>query len=262
MPEPRARPLVGIPASVNFLSEHKIPQHMAGEKYLRAVVDGAGATPLVIPALGSDHDIDGIAEGLDGLLLPGGRANVEPHHYGGAPFPEDEIRDPGRDATVLPLIRACIERGVPVFGICRGLQEINVALGGSLHYRVHLVPGKADHRMPRDGDLEHKFALRHSVAIAADGYFATLVEDDEVMVNTAHGQGIDRLASGLAVEALAPDGIIEGIRLEGARALTVAVQWHAEWRFDEHALSQALFAAFGRAAGQRAAERARGRTIA
>ncbi len=229
--------------------------HGVGDRYTQAVREGAECEPLLVPALGGAIDHEGLADLLDGLFLTGGRANVEPHHYEGPPFPEDEHRDPARDGTVLPLIRACIARGAPVFGVCRGLQEINVALGGSLHYRVHLVEGKLDHRMPREGDIDTRFGLAHAVALTPGGVFCRLIGDDAIRVNSAHGQGIDRLAPGLAVEAVAPDGLIEGIRLDREGVFAVGVQWHAEHRWREHRLSNALFEEFGRAARRRAAAR-------
>ncbi|MGE0745102.1 MAG: gamma-glutamyl-gamma-aminobutyrate hydrolase family protein [Rhodospirillales bacterium] len=257
MANDKSRPLIGVSTSLGHHPERTIPHHSAGEKYLQAVACGAGGTPLLIPGLPDCIDVDHMASLLDGLFLTGGRANVEPHHYAGPAFPEDEIIDPGRDNVVLPLIRSCVRQGVPVFGVCRGLQEINVALGGSLHYRVHLVPGKLDHRMPQEGDIEYKFGLRHAVTLAPDGMLADMLGAADCRVNSAHGQGIDRLGDGLVVEALAPDGLVEAIRLEDAKAFTVGVQWHAEWRFDEHPLSKALFEEFGRAAGARRAARAR-----
>ena len=249
------RPLVGIPTGLIQLPGHSIPTHGIGERYIRAVREGSGADPLLVPALADDFDFDVMASRLDGLFLTGGRANIEPHHYGGPPFPEDEYRDPPRDNTVLPLIRACVRRGVPVFGVCRGLQEMNVALGGSLHYRVHLVEGKLDHRMPKEGSIDERFGKLHEIAFSPGGLFERLIGDTAIEVNTAHAQGIDRLADGLEVEATAPDGLIEGIRLCGTDAFAVGVQWHAEHRYREHALSNALFRAFGDAARAYAAAR-------
>lgn len=248
------RPLVGIPGNIIKLPEHSIPQHGTGERYISAVCDGAGCQVVVVPALADGHDFDQMVDRLDGLFLTGGRANVEPHHYGGPPFPDDEPIDPARDATVLGLIRACVVHDVPVFGVCRGHQEINVALGGSLHYRVHLVPGKLDHRMPKEGDIDHKFALRHTAELTEGGLLESLVGPGAPMVNTAHGQGIDRLAPDLEVEAIAPDGIIEAVRHKTA-SFVVGVQWHAEHRWQEHELALALFKAFGDAARARAASR-------
>ncbi len=249
------RPLIGILVNTHQLPEYKIHIHGSGENYIRAVADGAGAVPFLVPALGAETDEPALIGHLDGLLLTGGRANVEPHHFGGQPFPDDEIRDPARDNTVLPLIRACIEAGVPIFGSCRGIQEINVALGGSLHYRVHQLPGMMDHRMSRDSSetMEHRFRLRHALALTPGGYLENLVGTSEVMVNSLHGQGLDRLGEGVVIEGVSPDGLVEAMRVEGAKTFTVGVQWHAEWRFDEHPLSKALLAAFGDAARARAA---------
>lgn len=247
------KPLIGIVASLIHLPGHSVPQHASGERYIDAILRCADAMPFIIPSLGDAHDFKELVDRLDGLFLTGGRANVEPHHYGGPAFPEDEIRDPARDATVMPLVRACLDGGVPLFGVCRGIQEMNVALGGSLHYRLHLLEGKMDHRMPRDSnlDLDERFGLRHSIALTRGGYFRELIDEDELMVNSAHGQGLDRLAYGVDVEAVAPDGVIEGIRVSGAKRFAVGVQWHAEWRHDEHALSSALFRELGEAARDR-----------
>ena len=177
-------PLVGVAATYSTDNPNRFPLHTASDKYLRTVIEGAGAIPVAIPALGDILDVAKMADSLDGLLLPGGRANIEPHHYGGPAFPEDEFIDPGRDATVLPLIRACVDKGVPVFGICRGIQELNVALGGSLHYRIHMLPGKEDHRMRRDVDtMDERFALRHLIHLTPDGMFEKLAGEPEVMVN-------------------------------------------------------------------------------
>ena len=182
--------------------------------------------PFIIPAMGEKLDIQATVDSIDGLLLTGGRANVEPHHYGGPPFPDDEPIDPARDGVVLPLVRACIEQEVPIFGICRGIQEMNVALGGSLHYRVHLLPGKDDHRMPRHPDvtMEEVFKLRHNIALTDGGLFAELTGKSKLMVNSLHGQGIDRLADDFVLEAITEDGVIEGIRLANDPTFTVGVQ--------------------------------------
>jgi putative glutamine amidotransferase len=258
MPDDAPMPIVGVPVTLSTDNPRRMPQHSTGDRYLRALAQGAGAMPMLVPALGDAIDFRSLAKRIDGLLLTGGRANVEPHHYNGPPFPEDEIVDPARDATVLPLIRACVDRGVPVFGICRGIQEINVALGGTLHYRIHLLPGKMDHRMRRDVDSsEERMALRHMVSLAPGGLLAGLLGEPETMVNSLHGQGVDRPAPGMEIEALSPDGVIEAMRLKDAGAFTVGVQWHAEAHYDSHRLSGRLFAAFGEAVREHA--RARGR---
>ena len=244
------RPLVCVPASLFELSPGRYSAHVTGESCVDSLERHADCIPIILPALGGRLELEQFVTRIDGLLLTGGRANVEPHHYGGAPFPDDEVIDPGRDATVLPLIRACVKSCVPVFGVCRGIQEMNVALGGTLHYRVHLVPGKDDHRMPQQEDLtmEEVFKLRHPVSLTAGGLFCELVDGSEVMVNSLHGQGIERLADSLEIEAVTPDGLVEGVRLKDDRTFTVGVQWHAEWKPEEHVLSRALFGEFGRAA--------------
>jgi putative glutamine amidotransferase len=238
-------------------------QHSASGKYVDAVSGICGCTPMLVAAAPETIDFDDMAGMLDGLVLTGGRANVEPHHYGGPPFPDDEIIDPARDGVVLPLIRACVEQGVPVFGVCRGIQEINVALGGSLHYRVHLLPGKMDHRMLQDVTHEERLAPRHGITLLEGGLLSKLLGGEtECVVNTLHGQAIDRLAPGLVVEATAHDGVIEAVRLENGKSFCVGVQWHAEWQPEEHALYGALFRAFADAARARLAKRAAPRRIA
>ena len=234
--------------------------HYIGLNYPEAAAMFAGAMPVLLPSRPHDLDVKETCAQIDGLLLTGGRANIEPHHYEGPPFPDDEPIDPDRDKMVLPLIRGCIDAGVPVFGTCRGLQEMNVALGGSLHYRIHLLPGKMDHRMPRGDDVttEDVMGLKHIVKLTSGGLFHSLVGKDEVMVNSLHGQGVDRLADGLDVEAVSPDGVIEGINLVGAKSFAAGVQWHAEWKPGEHELSKKLFEAFGDAARERAAKRRNG----
>ena len=191
---------------------------------------------------------------LDGIMLTGGRANIEPHHFGGPPFPEDELTDPARDNTVLSIIPACIKAGKPLLGICRGIQEINVALGGTLHYRVHLLEGKIDHRMPQ-GDhtlTDEIFQLRHNVNFPDGGYLRELIGRESYLVNSLHGQGIDKLGEGLSVEGISDDGVIEAIRVDGHPNFAVGVQWHAEYipNREQHELSWKLFKEFGRAAKQ------------
>lgn len=248
-----SKPLIGVTACARMLGDH--PFHVAGDKYVRAVAQGAGAMPLLIPALGDVLDIPDLVGRLDGILVTGSRSNVEPHHYGAPPSAEGTLHDPARDSTTLPLIRAAIGMGVPLLGICRGLQELNVALGGTLHAAVHDVPGLDDHREDDSGPVEVQYAPSHPVRLAPGGWLAGLVGTEEARVNSLHGQGIARLAPGLAVEATAPDGLVEAIRVEAAPAFALAVQWHPEWRFWEDPLSAALFDAFGNAAAERAARR-------
>jgi putative glutamine amidotransferase len=255
------RPLVGVTACMRTLAGH--PFHMAGDKYMRAVTDGMGALAVVIPALGASVDPQAWAAHLDGLLVTGSESNVEPHHYGGPPSPPDTLHDADRDATTLPLICAAIAAGVPMLGICRGMQELNVALGGTLHAMLHEVPGFDDHREDESAPLDVQYGPVHPVCLTGGGYLAGLASscglapDGEFAVNSLHGQGIDRLAPGLTVEARARDGVIEAVRVTDAPAFAVAVQWHPEWRFQDDRLSAALFIDFAEAATRRASRRLR-----
>ena len=252
-----SKPLVGVSASLLPVTEAKYIVHGAGEANIDALIEFADCVPMILPALGSSCDVHKFLAHIDGLVLTGGRANIEPHHFGGPPFPDDEPIDPSRDGMVLPLIQAAVDANVPVFGICRGIQELNVALGGSLHYRIHLLPGKDDHRMPRHDDVtvEEVFELRHTIKLTPGGYLSRLAGAEEVRVNSLHGQGIDRLADALSVEAVSPDGVIEAVSLRDSETFTVGVQWHAEWQPQTHDLSRKLFEQFGEAARARASVR-------
>lgn len=251
------RPAVGVSTCLKDLDGH--PFHAAGEKYIRALVVGAGVQPLLIPALGETNDWDDLFEHLDGIMLTGSPSNVAPEHYGGAPSRPKTLLDRQRDATILPLIRAAVERALPLFGICRGFQELNVAYGGTLHQHLEEVPGRMDHRRERGVSFAQQYAPSHPLAVTPGGQLQGLLGTLEVQVNSLHGQGIDRLGEGLAVEAVAPDGTIEAARVEGAPAFALGVQWHPEWRVLEKPDYAALFAAFGAATRHRAALRRRPR---
>lgn len=252
------RPLICVSANSRQPDERRQPVYATAERYVQSLVKMVDCIPVLMPPVGGAVDAVELVSRMDGFVLTGGLANVEPHHYDGPAFPPDEPIDPGRDALVLPLVRACIAERVPVFGICRGIQEINVALGGSLHYRIHQLPGKNDHRRPRSEDVpqEEVYRLNHMVRLTPGGMFQSIVGRDEMMVNSLHGQGVDRLGEGLVVEAMSPDGVIEGLRYDDETQFIVGVQWHAEWQPEEHALSGALYTAFGEAARARAARRA------
>jgi putative glutamine amidotransferase len=228
------------------------PFHMVGEKYARAVLDAAQGAPLLIPALAEELNFDELLDRLDGLLFTGSPSNVEPHRYQGTPSAPGTLHDPARDATTLPLIRKAVASGVPVFGICRGFQEMNVAFGGTLHQNVHEVPGRLDHRDDESQPLEVQYGPAHDVTLEAGGVLRGLTDQDRVRVNSLHHQGIDRLGADLAVEARAPDGLIEAFRVPGARRFALAVQWHPEWQVMSNPFSRALFASFGRASRERA----------
>lgn len=255
-------PLVAIPADVRQIGIH--PFHAVGEKYINAVAHGAGALPILLPAFGRgedleplfDHiDLDELIARLDGLFLPGSPSNVEPHHYDGAPFDAETMRDPQRDVTTLPLITAALAAGLPLFAVCRGFQELNVALGGTLHQRVHELPGMLDHREDSTLPRAAQYAPAHPVTLEADGVIAGILGATEIMVNSLHAQGIDRLADRLAVEGRAPDGLIEAVRVKDAPGFAIAVQWHPEWRVRDNPQSLALFRAFGDACRARAEAR-------
>jgi putative glutamine amidotransferase len=245
-----ARPLIGIPADRRMVGAH--PFHMVGEKYARAVLEAAQAAPLLIPALAEELGLEELLERLDGLLFTGSPSNVEPRHYQGTPSEPGTLHDPERDATTLPLIRKAVEAGVPVFGVCRGFQEMNVAFGGTLHQKLHEVPGFLDHRDDETQPLEVQYGPAHDVTLEPGGVLRSLASSDRVRVNSLHSQGIERLGSELAVEARAPDGVIEAFRVARSRAFTLAVQWHPEWQVMSNPFSRALFAAFGAASRARA----------
>ncbi|KGE52042.1 gamma-glutamyl-gamma-aminobutyrate hydrolase family protein [Xanthomonas axonopodis pv. vasculorum] len=245
-------PLVGLPTDRILQGPH--PFLAAGEKYICAVVEAAGAMPVLLPSLQPALDAGTWLERLDGLLLTGAVSNVEPHHYSDEPSWEGNPHDPARDATSLGLIPQALARGLPVLAICRGLQEVNVALGGRLHQRVHDVPGLADHREDRSTPIDTQYGPAHVVHLHPVGWLADMSDGAEVWVNSLHGQGIATLAKGLLVEATAPDGLIEAFRGPGPGFL-LAVQWHPEWRVTQHPFYRAIFQAFGEACRQYAARR-------
>lgn len=245
------RPLIGIPSDRRIVGVQ--PFHMVGEKYARAVLDAAGGAPLLIPSLADELRFDELLERLDGLLFTGSPSNVEPHRYEGPPSAPGTLHDPARDATTLPLIRKAVAAGVPVFGICRGFQEMNVAFGGTLHQKLHEVPGYLDHRDDGTQPLEVQYGPAHDVILESGGMLRALASSDRVRVNSLHSQGIDRLGPGLLVEARAPDGVIEAFRVPEAQRFALAVQWHPEWQVMSNPFSKALFAAFGEASRERAA---------
>ena len=247
------RPLIGIPADRRMVGKH--PFHMVGEKYARAVMVASGAAPLLIPALAEELRFEELLERLDGLLFTGSPSNVEPHRYQGEPSAPGTLHDPARDATTLPLIRKAVAGGVPVFGICRGFQEMNVAFGGTLHQKLHEVPGNLDHRDDESQPLEVQYGPAHDVTLEPGGTLRALSGTERVRVNSLHSQGIERLGDELEVEARAPDGVIEAFRVRAARAFALAVQWHPEWQVMSNPFSRALFAAFGQASRERAQSR-------
>ena len=255
------RPVVLIPCCIKPVADS--PFHAVGDKYVVAVAEGARALPWLMPALGDGIDAADIVRRIDGLFLTGGISMVDPGYYGGPSLDPSNELDPARDATTLPLIRAAVAARLPVLAICRGIQELNVALGGTLHQKVQEVAGRLDHRAPADQPRDVKFAPAHEVTTAADGRLRQITAAERFTVNSLHWQGIDRLAPGLAVEATAPDGQIEAVRvtaydaapLDRADGFALGIQWHPEWRFRENPQSTALFDAFATAVADRRARR-------
>lgn len=241
------RPIIGIIGNHHEL-DGGYPVHAGGTMNSEAIACVAGCMPLIVP---TDPRYVTVAELLgtcDGFLLTGGRPNVHPDEYGVQPSPRHGAFDRARDAITLPMVRACVERGQPFLGICRGFQEVNVALGGTLHPEIRELPGRDNHRMPPDGTLEEKFALRHCVRFTAGGVFHRLLGSEEVMTNTLHGQGIVTPGRDIVTDGQAPDGTPEAIYVKDAKGFALAVQWHPEWNAANDPVSRPLFAAFGAAA--------------
>jgi putative glutamine amidotransferase len=249
----RRIPLVGLPSDRKQIGLH--PFQVVGEKYLRAVVDGAGCLPLVIPSLSPPLDLREILGQIDGLLLTGAYSNIEPHHYSDEPSYPGNHHDPARDATTLGIVPLAIEMGVPVLAICRGFQEVVVALGGTLHQKVQEVPGMDDHRENTDDPLGVQYAPSHAIDLAEGGLLAGIAGAREAMVNSLHGQGLRTLGRGLVVEATARDGLIEAVRLDDPGPFLLAVQWHPEWRVTENPFYLGIFQAFAAACRERASKR-------
>ena len=227
------------------------PFHAVGEKYIAAVAQAAGCLPLLIPVLETPLDVTEILALVDGIFFPGSPSNVEPARYEGPASVPGTLHDPHRDATTLSLIPRAIETGVPVFGVCRGFQEMNVALGGTLHQRLHEVDGLDDHREDKEVPLDVQYGPAHDVVLEPGSLLRKLAGRDRVEVNSLHSQGVDRLAPDLAIEARATDGLVEAFRVSSAPSFALAVQWHPEWKVMNNPFSQALFAEFGRAARNR-----------
>jgi putative glutamine amidotransferase len=239
-----AKPVVLVPAC-NRLQGHHI-YHVAGKKYIDAV-RLAGCQPLIVPTAGAS-DLEALLEIAHGVLLTGSPSNVHPSHFDEDVLDPSLPLDPDRDAWTLPLIPKAIERGMPLFAICRGFQEVNVALGGSLHQAVHRVPGMMDHRDDESLPIDEQYGPAHWVEVEPGGLLERVVGQRRFEVNSLHGQGVNRLAPGLRVEARAPDGLVEAFSVERAPGFVFAAQWHPEWRAEHNPISRLLFQAFGDAA--------------
>ncbi len=242
-----ARPVVGIIGN-HYLINEQYSVHAVGAMTTEAVSGVAGCMPVMIPTDPRYAQVDELMGLCDGFVFTGGRPNVHPEEYGEEATEAHGAFDRARDGLALPLIRACVERGQPVFGICRGFQEFNVAMGGSLHPEIRDLPGRMNHRMPPEGTLEEKFEPRHAVRFRAGGVFHRLMGAPEVMTNTLHGQGINRPGARIVIDGQAGDGTPEALYVEGAPGFTLAVQWHPEWNAADDRVSRKLFEAFGAAA--------------
>jgi len=239
-------PLIGI--SCNIREDGRHVGHSAGHRFVSITTDLLDACPVLLPAGGRKMCVDLLLERLDGVVLTGGASNIEPHHYGQKARYDATLRDPGRDNLVLPLIRGAVARGLPLFGICRGIQEMNVAFGGSLHQYLHEVPGREDHRRQRDLPMGEAMYTKHKLTLTPGGLLSRLVGGGEaIRVNSLHGQGLDRLGERVEVEAVAEDGTIEAISIKDAPGFALGVQWHAEWRVDAFPLHRTLFRHFAEA---------------
>lgn len=251
------RPVIGVIGNTRMI-EDRFTVQLVGETNLRAVADVAGALPLMFAGTPAITDIGALLDAVDGILLTGGRANVHPSYFGVEPNAKHEPYDVQRDALALALVDVCVTRGVPLFGICRGLQEMNVAFGGTLHPEIRELPGRANHRMPRleNGEIHPDQAVifgdRHDVHLKPGGEFNRLLGSETIRVNSLHGQGILDPGERVIVEGTADDGTIEAIRIADAPNFALGVQWHAEYDPQRNPVNRALFEAFGEAVAGRA----------
>lgn len=239
------QPIVGVICDKEILGPHAF--HVAGDKYLQAIASASHCLPILIPALVDQQQIEQILTVVDGILLTGGYSMVNPLHYQDLPASSDTKLDNDRDQTSLALVRAAINSATPLFGICRGFQEINVALGGSLHQYLYQSAQYIEHREDKTLSLAAQYGDSHNIQLTPHGKLSTLLATQEISVNSLHTQGVDRLAEGLLVEAVAEDGLVEAFSVEGAQAFAMAVQWHPEWQVQNNKNSLKLFHAFGQA---------------
>ena len=234
--------LIGVLCDDKQIGPHHF--HSVGDKYVRAVTDAMGAIPLLIPVLAQAFDIKDVLSRVDGLLLPGSYSNIDPMHYGQDNQEQDPLRDPARDATAFAAIKEAARIGLPVFAICRGFQEVNVAFGGTLHQKVQEVDGLNDHREDKDISLDAQYADVHTIHLTEGGLLATKSGKPQVMVNSLHQQGIKDLAENMKVEALAEDGLIEAFSSKSEDQFLIAAQWHPEYQVTENPFNLSLFEMF------------------
>jgi putative glutamine amidotransferase len=247
-------PLVGLPADTYENSGFQF--HSLGDKYVRALAEVSNVLPVMIPSMIDVMNLDALLEHFDGVLMTGAVSNVHPPHYGEKASVDHEPYDHGRDNTTLKLIRAVIDKGIPLFCICRGFQELNVVMGGSLETELQRGEGRLDHRAPKSDDINVRYAPSHSIRVTKGGMLERIIGKSETRVNSIHRQGVKVLGEGLNVEAVAPDGIIEAVSVKGAASFAFGTQWHPEFKASQNPDSVSLFNAFGDAV--RAHKRARG----
>lgn len=255
-----AQPLVAVSTDVKQFENYT--WHAVPQQYLEAAIAAAGVFPVLVPSFGDRLDLDELLARVDGVMLTGSRSNVHPSLYGGDAGEANGPYDQARDATTLPLIRKAIERGVPLLAICRGIQEMNVALGGTLGTEIQEREGSLDHRAPVSDNQDERFAIRQSVAIKPGSCLAGVFGAGEIMVNSVHRQGVERLGPQLQVEAVAEDGTVEAISVKGSPAFAVGVQWHPEYWARSDDASRRIFHAFGEAVRRHAAGKAAMRAAA
>ena len=253
-PSECSRPVVGVIGNSHLINDRYEVQ-AGGTMNAEALAEVSHCLPLIVPADPRYVSVEDLMARCDGFLLTGGRPNVHPSEYGEEETPAHGSFDRNRDALTLPLVRACVAQGLPILGICRGFQEVNVAMGGSLYPEIRDLPGRMNHRMPPEGTEEEVFALRHVVSFTEGGPFHRLMGAREVLTNTLHGQGIKQPGPRVVIDGTAPDGTPEAIYIKDAPGFTLSVQWHPEWRAGEDPVSRPLFEAFGRAVHDWAAAR-------
>jgi putative glutamine amidotransferase len=241
------KPLVGISCCTKQFGVFGMPNHGASDTYVRATDQVVGAVPVLIPANGPMADVQALLDRLDGIILTGSRSNVHPSLYAGPPHAAGTPEDPARDGMTLPLIRAAVDRGVPLLAICRGFQELNVALGGTLHQRLQDLPGRIDHSTPTQPSGRVRQGKAHMVRLVPGGWVHQVAQAAAIAVNSLHNQGIDALAPGLLEEATAPDGTIEAVRVAQSVGFAVGVQWHPEYDWRTDPVSRRIFQEFGAA---------------
>lgn len=254
------QPLVAVSTDVRRFENYT--WHATPDQYLEAALTTAGVLPVLVPSFGDRLDLDSLLARVDGVLLTGAKTNVDPARYGGESDQRSGPYDARRDATTLALAERAVAGGVPLLAICRGVQELNVAMGGTLAGEIQERPGSLDHRGPEIDDQDERFAIRHPVAIAPGGCLAGMFDTGEIMVNSVHRQGIERVAPPLRVEATAPDGTVEGVSVADAPAFSVGVQWHPEYWASADEASARIFSAFGEAVRAHATARNMNRSAA